>query len=176
MKKYIRAVMAGVMVALLFCMVKNFIGYKFPNSSYGMQAAIGMEEIDHLFIGSSLFRQGIDILTLENNMEGNSYIMSYNGNQPVQILEEMKMLLRNDVKIENAYVDLYVYSAALRPAISDTKLIWDLDFGGKIAVYKDMVIYSEAGFPEFFDFFIKSNNEYMLMYPIFYSTLKNEFY
>lgn len=176
MKRYIRAVVAGAMLALLFCLVKNFIGHKFPNSSYGMQAAIGMEEIDHLFIGSSLFRQGIDILTLEDNMEGNSYIMSYNGNQPVQILEELKMLLRNDVKIENAYVDLYVYSAALRPAISDTRLIWDLDLGGKVTLYKDMVTYSEAGFPEFFDFFIKSNNEYMVMYPVFYSALQREFY
>lgn len=176
MKRYIRAVVAGMLVALLFCMVKNFIGHKFPNSSYGMQAAIGMEEIDHLFIGSSLFRQGIDILTLEEHMEGKSYIMSYNGNQPVQILEEMRMLLRNDVKIENAYVDLYVYSAALRPAISDTKLIWDLDFSGKVTIYKDMVTYSEAGFSEFFDFFIKSNNEYMVMYPVFYSILQSEFY
>lgn len=176
MKKYVKAIAVGLLTALCFLSVKNFIAYKFPNSSSGMQAAIRQERIEHLFIGSSLFRQGIDIYTAEEMLEGNCFVLSYNGNQPVQMLEELNMLLRNDVKIDNLYMDLYVYSSALRPAISDTKLIWDLDFRGKCKVYQDMVTYSEAGFTEFTDVFISANNEYMLLYPVFNTVMKKEFY
>lgn len=166
----------GLFIALCFLGVKNFIAYKFPNSSNGMQAAIRQGRIEHLFMGSSLFRQGIDIYTAEDMLEGNSFVLSYNGNQPVQMLEELKMLLRNDVKIDNLYMDLYVYSSALRPAISDTRLIWDLDFQGKCNIYQDMVTYSEAGLSEFVDFYITSNNQYMIMYPIFNVVMEKEFY
>ena len=176
MKKYWKAAGAGLLLAVCFCGIKNFIGYKFPNTSNGMQAAISEKKIDSLFLGSSLFRQGIDIMTLEQGLEGNSYVMSYNGNQPVQMKEELEMLLRNDVEISNLYVDLYVYSSALRPAISDTRLIWDLDMEGKMAVFGDMVTYSQAGFTEFVDFFITSNNKYMVCYPLFQMVSKNEFY
>lgn len=176
MKKYWKAAGAGLLLAVCFCGIKNFIGYKFPNTSNGMQAAISEKKIDSLFLGSSLFRQGIDIMTLEQGLEGNSYVMSYNGNQPVQMKEELEMLLRNDVEISNLYVDLYVYSSALRPAISDTRLIWDLDMEGKMAVFGDMVTYSQAGFTEFVDFFITSNNKYMICYPLFQIVSKNEFY
>lgn len=176
MKKYWKAVGAGLVLAVCFCGIKNFIGYKFPNTSNGMQAAISQEKIDSLFLGSSLFRQGIDIVTLEQGLEGNSFVMSYNGNQPVQMREELEMLLRNEVEISNLYVDLYVYSSALRPAISDTRLIWDMDMEGKLSVFGDMVTYSEAGFSEFVDFFITSNNKYMICYPIFQMVSKNEFY
>lgn len=176
MKKYMKSAAVGLFIALCFLGVKNFIAYKFPNSSNGMQAAIRQGRIEHLFMGSSLFRQGIDIYTAEDMLEGNSFVLSYNGNQPVQMLEELKMLLRNDVKIDNLYMDLYVYSSALRPAISDTRLIWDLDFQGKCNIYQDMVTYSEAGLSEFVDFFIASNNQYMIMYPIFNVIMEKEFY
>ena len=176
MKKYWKAVGAGLVLAVCFCGIKNFIGYRFPNTSNGMQAAIGQKKIDSLFLGSSLFRQGIDIMTLEEGLEGSSFVMSYNGNQPVQMKEELEMLLRNDVEISNLYVDLYVYSSALRPAISDTRLIWDMDMKGKMAVFGDMVTYSEAGFSEFVDFFITSNNKYMVCYPMFQMVSKNEFF
>ena len=176
MKKYRNAVAVGLLIAVCFLSVKNFIAYRFPNSSNGMQAAIHQGHIQHLFLGSSLFRQGIDIYTAENMLDGNSFVLSYNGNQPVQMLEELNMLVRNHVEIENLYVDLYVYSSALRPAISDTKLIWDLDFQGKCKVYRDMKEYSEAGASEFVDFFVTSNNQYMMMYPIFNAVMKQEFY
>ena len=176
MKKYMKAIAVGLCIAICFLSVKNFMAYKFPNSSNGMQAAIEQKNVSHLFMGSSLFRQGIDIYTAEDTLEGNSFVLAYNGNQPVQMLEELKMLLRNEVKIDNLYVDLYVYSSAIRPAISDTKLIWDLDFQGKCKIYQDMVTYSEAGMSEFVDFFISSNNEYMLMYPVFKFAMKKEFY
>ena len=176
LKKTLTGVLAGVLLACAFCGVKNAIAYQFPGKSSGMQAAIKEKHIENLFLGSSLFRQGIDIVTLEDELQGNSFVISYNGNQPVQMLEEFKMLLRHDLEVSNVYIDLYVYSSALRPAISDTRLVWDMDMTGKNALFSDMVNYSEAGFPEFFDFYISSNNEYMIFYPVFQMAMKGEFY
>lgn len=176
LKKTMKGALAGLVLACVFCGVKNCIAYRFPCKSSGMQAAVSEKTIDHLFIGSSLFRQGIDIKTLEGELAGNSFVMSYNGNQPVQMLEELKMLLRNQVDISHVYMDLYVYSSALRPAISDTRLIWDMDMQGKNALFSDMVTYSEAGFQEFFDFYVTSNNEYMIFYPVFQLVMNQEYY
>ena len=45
------------------------------------QAAVKKKSVDHLFIGSSMFRQGLSIDVLEEMLEGEVYILSYNGNQ-----------------------------------------------------------------------------------------------
>ena len=134
------------------------------------------KNIDYLFLGSSLFRQGIDINIALEETKGNCFILSYNGNQPVHMREELAMLLNHQVEIENIYVDLYVYSAALRPAISDKRFIWDMDTRGKINIFSEMVEHSEAGTKEFVDFFISANNEYLLFYPVYQLAMKNEFY
>lgn len=176
MKKYIKYMGIGLVCASLFCVVKNCVAYRLPCKSSGMQAAIQEQKIDSIFLGSSLFRQGIDIHTALEETKGNCFVLSYNGNQPVQMREELNMLLEHQVEIENLYVDLYVYSSALRPAISDTRLIWDLDMRGKIDVFSDMVKYSQAGAREFVDFFISANNEYFLFYPVYQLAMKNEFY
>lgn len=176
LKKTLKGALAGFLLALVFCLVKNSIAYKFPSKRAGMQAAISEKSIDNLFIGSSLFRQGVDIQTLEAELSGNSFVLSYNGNQPVQMSEELKMLLRNEVEISHVYMDLYVYSSSLRPAISDTRLIWDMDMQGKNVLFSDMVTYSEAGFREFFDFYVTSNNEYMIFYPVFQIVMNQEYY
>ena len=76
-------ILAGVLLAvLLLTGIKNEYARLLPVSSYGMQAAIRKKSIDHLFIGSSMFRQGLSIDVLEEELEGNVYILSYNGNQP----------------------------------------------------------------------------------------------
>ena len=166
----------GLVCALLFCAVKNCVAYRFPCKSSGIQAAIQEQKIDSLFLGSSLFRQGIDINTAMEETGGNCFVLSYNGNQPVQMREELDMILAHQLDIKKLYVDLYVYSSALGPAISDTRLIWDLDMRRKINVFSDMVRYSQAGGSEFVDFFISANNEYLLFYPVYQLAMKNEFY
>lgn len=176
MKKYVKYAFMGLIFAMVFCCIKNFVAYRLPGKSSGMQAAIQEKNIDYLFLGSSLFRQGIDINIALEETKGNCFILSYNGNQPVQMREELAMLLNHQVEIENIYVDLYVYSAALRPAISDKRFIWDMDTRGKINVFSEMVEHSEAGTKEFVDFFISANNEYFLFYPIFQLVGRNEFY
>ena len=89
-----------------------------------MPALIKQEEVDHLFIGSSMFRQGLDIDALEENLDGSVYVLSYNGNQPVFMAKELEYLIDHGVKIKNLYIDFYAYTLTAVPWISDTKCFW----------------------------------------------------
>ena len=104
------------LAALLLIGLKNEYARLLPVSSYGMQAAIRKGKVSHLFIGSSMFRQGLSIDVLEEELEGNVYILSYNGNQPAFMAMELAYMLEEGLEIENLYVDLYPYTAAALPS------------------------------------------------------------
>ena len=82
MKRILTAVGSALLAALLLIFVKNEYARLLPVSTYGMQAAVAQGETENLFIGSSMFRQGLSIDVLEEELPGTSYILSYNGNQP----------------------------------------------------------------------------------------------
>lgn len=159
--------LAGVLLAvLLLTGIKNEYARLLPASSYGMQAAIRKKSVDHLFIGSSMFRQGLSIDVLEGKLEGNVYILSYNGNQPALMAMELDYMLKEGLEIGNLYVDLYPYTAAATPWLSDTKILLDTDLGFKLDVWKLMKENNDTEFLDFYEFFITANNEQLLTYPI----------
>ena len=90
MKKFIITMMAVGVITLLAVFMKNEYGSIFSGTTCGIPAAIEQKEIDHLFIGSSMFRLGLDIDVLEEKLDGNVYILSYNGNQPTFIAQELE--------------------------------------------------------------------------------------
>ena len=166
MKKLLGTLAAVFVAVALAVLLKNQYGTVFSGTTYGMQTAVKMEKIDHLFIGSSMFRQGMDIDVLEEQLDGNVYILSYNGNQPVFMAKELEYLLEQGVKIQNLYVDFYAYTLTAVPWISDTKLFLDTDLGFKIDAWKLMKTYSDAGIKDFYEMFVTTNNEQILMYPV----------
>ena len=138
-------ILAGVLLAvLLLTGIKNEYARLLPVSSYGMQAAIRKKSIDHLFIGSSMFRQGLSIDVLEEELEGNVYILSYNGNQPAFMAMELEYMLREGLEIGTLYVDLYPYTAAATPWISDTKILLDTDLSFKLDAWRLMNEYNDT--------------------------------
>ena len=90
MKKILTTVAAVLVAVALLILLKNQYGSVFAGSTYGMPALLKQGEVDHLFIGSSMFRQGLDIDALEENLDGSVYILSYNGNQPVFMAKELE--------------------------------------------------------------------------------------
>ena len=93
--KRIGKILAGVLFAvLLLTGIKNEYARLLPVSTYGMQAAVKKKSVTHLFIGSSMFRQGLSIDVLEEMLEGEVYILSYNGNQPAFMAMELKYMLK----------------------------------------------------------------------------------
>lgn len=166
MKKLIWSIGVGLFVVILITVGKNAFSYHFYEESNGMQAAIHRETIDSIFIGSSMFRQGIDIYEAEESLDGTTFVLTYNGNQPVMMLEELEYMVDNGLTIKNLYVDLYPYNAAVVPWISDVKMLWDSDFGFKVDVWNILNDYNKVNVSEAYEWFFLANNEYMLTYPI----------
>ena len=147
-----------------FCLFKNVVSNSLPNQNRGIQDCINKGVIDNLFIGSSMFRQGIDIDSLNESSNGINYILSYNGLQPFAIETILKILLQHNCIIKNLYVDMYAFSIVSSPKISDKRLIWDLNLSDKIKIFNK--IYSGWSFSAGFDFFGRLNNEYFITHPI----------
>ena len=163
------------MAAFLLVVLKNEYARLLPVSTYGMQAAIEREETENLFIGSSMFRQGLSIDVLEEELPGSSYILSYNGNQPALMAMELAYMLEEGMEVKNLYIDLYPYTAAADPWISDTKILLDTDLDFKIQAWRLMAENSGASFSDFFEFFVTANNEQLLTYPINNALVSSQF-
>ena len=175
MKKILTTVAAVLVAVALIIVLKNQYGSIFAGSTYGMPAAVKKGEIDHLFIGSSMFRQGLDIDALEENLDGEVYILSYNGNQPVFMAKELEYLLEEGLKINNLYIDFYAYTLTAVPWISDTKMFLDTDLGFKADAWEIMSENNEVGLKDFYEMFVTANNEQILMYPINNAIVSSQF-
>jgi len=166
MKRVLKTAALVLLAVLLLLGVKNEYARLLPASTYGMQAAIRQEKIENLFIGSSMFRQGLSIDVLEEELPGNTYILSYNGNQPAFIARELEYMLEEGLEIKNLYIDLYPYTAAAAPWISDTKILLDTDLAFKIDAWKLMAAENDVTLLDFYELFVTANNEQLLTYPI----------
>lgn len=100
MKRVLKTVAVAFIIALILILIKNEYARCLPASTYGMQAAIRKERVDNLFIGSSMFRQGLDIDVLEAELPGSSYILSYNGNQPALMALELQYMLEQGLQVK----------------------------------------------------------------------------
>lgn len=175
MKKILTTVSAVILGVALVVLLKNQYGSIFAGDTYGIPAAISRGEIDHLFIGSSMFRQGLDIDVLEENLDGNVYILSYNGNQPIFMAKELEYLLDHGVKIENLYIDFYAFTVTSSPWISDTKMFLDTDLSFKIDAWKTLAEYNDTSLGDFYEMFVTANNEQIIMYPINNAIVSSQF-
>lgn len=175
MKKILGIISAVLLSVALLVVLKNQYGSIFAGNTYGIPAALKQEKIDHLFIGSSMFRQGLDIDALEENLEGNVYILSYNGNQPVFMAKELEYMLERGLQVENLYIDFYAYTLTAVPWISDTKMFLDTDLAFKLDAWKLMGEHNEVTMNDFYEMFVTANNEQILMFPINNAIVSSQF-
>ena len=175
MKKLVTTVVAVILTVALVVVLKNQYGSMFAGNTYGMPAAIEKKEIEHLFIGSSMFRQGMDIDVLEENLDGNVFFLSYNGNQPVFMAEELEYLLEQGVKIENLYIDFYAFTLTAVPWISDTKMFLDTDLKFKKEAWEIMSAHNDVGLNDFYEMFVTANNEQIFMFPVNNAVVSSQF-
>lgn len=175
MKRILLTIGGALLAAFLLVVLKNEYARLLPVSTYGMQAAIERGETENLFIGSSMFRQGLSIDVLEEELPGSSYILSYNGNQPALMAMELAYMLEEGLGVKNLYIDLYPYTAAADPWISDTKILLDTDLDFKIQAWRLMAENSGSSFSDFFEFFVTANNEQLLTYPINNALVSSQF-
>lgn len=175
MKKILTTVAAVLVTVALVIGLKNQFGSIFAGNTYGMPAVLKQGEVEHLFIGSSMFRQGMDIDVLEKQLDGSVYILSYNGNQPVFMAKELEYMLERGLQIKNLYIDFYAYTLTAVPWISDTKMFLDTDISFKVDAWKTMAEHNDVSLNDFYEMFVTANNEQILMYPVNNAIVSSQF-
>lgn len=175
MKRILMTVAAVLVTVALVIGLKNQFGSIFSGNTYGMPATLKQGEVDHLFIGSSMFRQGLDIDVLEEYLDGSVYILSYNGNQPVFMAKELEYMLERGLQIKNLYIDFYAYTLTAVPWISDTKMFLDTDISFKMDAWKTMAEHNDVSLNDFYEMFVTANNEQILMYPVNNAIVSSQF-
>lgn len=175
MKKILPVIGSVILAVALAVLLKNQYGSIFAGNTYGMPALMKQGEVEHLFIGSSMFRQGLDIDALEENLDGSVYILSYNGNQPVFMAKELEYMLERGLQVKNLYIDFYAYTLTAVPWISDTKMFLDTDLAFKLDAWKTMAANNEVKFSDFYEMFVTANNEQILMFPINNAIVSSQF-
>ena len=178
MKKIIKISIIILISCLILIFIKNQYSFLLlRNSTYGMPHLIKKGEIRNLYIGSSMFRQGIDINVLEQTPDPDNYILAYNGNQPAMEYYELKYLLDNNVRIQNVYVDMYVYTAWNAPELSDERILMEFGIADKKNIWTLINSDTFKNNPEsFWRFWVSSNNELIITWPICSPIINSQFY
>lgn len=184
MKKIVKVVTIAVAIALVLIAIKNeYARFLMQDASYGMPAVIAedreyRDDVDDqgvtLFIGSSMFRQGLDIYSLEQGLDVRNYILSYNGNDPALEYLELEYLIDNDVRIAHLYMDMYTGSMLKSPWVSDDLIFLQTDTEFKLKVWNN--IKADAGFSDFWEMFVSSGNDLLLSWPVYNTVASSVFY
>lgn len=172
-----------IITILIVCLIffgivlgKNCLSYKLPNSAMGVRSVVAKGNIDTLFIGSSGYRKGVDMQMLVNELPGESFMMTYNGNEPFNIYLELKELLKEDVKINRLIIDFNPSMMDRGADLSDKRLLWDVSMSTKIELWNELKKKSNTSFFDFYDYWVLSNNDYMATYVVSYPLISARYY
>ncbi|HNX15126.1 MAG TPA: hypothetical protein PK854_10640 [Oscillospiraceae bacterium] len=176
MKRILYVVLASLVLICAFVPVKKFsLSHRMDNAEFGMSRLISDGEIDRLFIGSSIFRQGLDVNIIGANTSRSVYLLSYNGNQPCLEASELRYLIERGVNIKELYVDMYAYTLATEVSLSDDRLVLDTDFKYMAELYKMLSEKGKAGIKELFEMAVTANNELFLTWPLSYPLVNSRY-
>lgn len=171
--KLIRIIGGAIALMILIILLKDqYSSALLKNANYGIPALINKGSVKNLFLGSSMFRQGLDIDVLADNME-DPYILSYNGNQPYLEYIILKKLIDEGVSIDNLYIDMYAYSMCAAPSLSDEKLLLELDISDKWQIYN--MLENDGRIKSFYQMFVSANNEMLLTWPVSFPVINGTF-
>ncbi len=176
MKKGIITICLALVLALTIVMLKNCFSYRIPNDAMGIQAVISRGQVGQLFLGSSAYRKGIDIQLVEEKMPKNSFVLTYNGNQPFNMAIELREMVEAGTKIDLVIADFNPSMMSGEADLSDKRLLWDIDFQAKMDLWNEIKRKESANLFTFYDYWVLSNNEYMATYPIAYPLIAGRYY
>lgn len=168
MKKKVLVITFAILFSFVILLLKNSFSQSLPRKEYGAQALIKNKQVDSLYVGSSMFKLGID----PNEIGQNDYVLSYNGNEPVNIKEELLYLLKNDVQINSLYVDMYAWTISREPWIDDLSILWDVDLETTNNIYSD-IYESNSSLRYKYEYYVSANNDFLISYPFCINILNN---
>ncbi len=173
-KKLIITICITVFLFAAIVYAKNAYSYLLPNSAMGVQSVIARGEVDTLFIGSSAYRKGIDMPMLQKKC-GDVFMLTYNGNEPMNIAVELSEILAAGTKIHRLVVDFNPSMADRGADLSDKRLLWDVGLAAKVRLWKYIAQEESTKAFTFYDFWVLSNNDYMVTYPVAYPLISSRY-
>lgn len=173
--KTVKTVCAALLLCLVVVLTKSQLTPQLMRSAnYGLPALVERGGAGMLFIGSSMFRQGVDVDVL-GTTERDWYLLTYNGLQPVTEELLLNRLADAGVEVGTLYVDMYAYSLCANPAMGDEKMTLELDLEGKAALWDVISRSSSADAASFWRLFVTGNNELLLTWPLYFPLVNRRF-
>ena len=167
-KKLLTTILAVIIIFLGVILAKNMYSYKLPNDKMGIRSVVARGDIDTLFIGSSGYRKGIDMEKLVSALDGDTFMLTYNGNEPFNVLIELEEIMKAQVRIGTLVIDFNPSMADRGADLSDKRLLWDVGMESKIKLWRELNKEPDTDLFSFYDYWVLSNNDYMATYPVSY--------
>lgn len=175
-KKTVITIFIALLVFFGIVLLKNYCSCLLPNDAMGVRSIAAKKRVDTLFLGSSAYRKGIDMYLIEEELQGESYVLTYNGNEALNMVIELKELLNAGTEIGLLVVDFNPSMMDRGADLSDKRLLWDISMEGKLSLWRELAKKEDTDFFTFYDYFVLSNNDYMLTYPVSYPLIAGRYY
>lgn len=176
MKKTIITLVTAFILFIGIVLMKNCFTYKIPNEDMGIQSVISKKNMDYLFIGSSSFRKGVNMKTLESELDGSVFMLTYNGNQPMNVLVELEEIIKAGTHIGTVIYEIEPGMVDRGADLSDKRLLWDVDMSSKIRIWNYLKDRDDADFFMLFDYWVSSNMDYLITYPVAHKVIAKRYY
>lgn len=175
MKKVLCIILCALLLSSLMVAAKiELTPVLMKHANFGNSPLKSAHYTDSLFIGSSMFRQGIDAEGLRDENE-TCYLLAYNGNQPVFEKLLIQNLLDSGVVMDTLYVDMYAYSLSNSVNLSDVRLFQDMPLSFTLDVYRLMKTHGAADLGDLFEMTVKANNELFFTWPVSFPLINQRF-
>ena len=161
----LKGFIAAVIVCVIIISAKYFYSGKLSAQiDKGICRAAQLKHVENLYIGSSMFRKGINLH--EDNSK--SFVINYNGLDPVLESLILEQLLRGGLKVENLYVDMYAFSAARPSWPGDLRLMFDSPAELKLKIWRNTMKDPRAEiFAATWELFGHAENGMFLLWPLY---------
>ena len=174
MKRVLITITAALLVILSAVVFKNVYSCEIPIGSRGIRDAIETGDLDVLFIGSSTFRSNVDMPVMDEAYDGRVYDISYGGNELVaNVIQYDDISGRSGNKYGLMVFELGPMMLTQEVSLSDSRVIWDLSWDGKKALWDSMYEAGNTDLPLMYEYFVTSGMDDLVTYPItepFYAT------
>ena len=174
MKKIIITLAAALLVITAAVGFKNIYSCEMPIKNRGIRDALNSGDLEVLFIGSSTFRSNVDMSLMDEAYDGKAYDISYGGNQlTATAIQYDEIKRRSDNSYGLMVFELGPMMITEEVALSDSRVIWDLSWEGKRALWKSMYEAGGTTPSMFYEYFVTSGMDDLLTFPVtepFYAT------
>ncbi len=174
MKKGLLTITAALLVIISAVVFKNVYSCEIPIGSRGIRDAIETGDLDVLFIGSSTFRSNVDMPMMDEAYDGRVYDISYGGNElAANVIQYDDIRRRSDNKYGLMMFELGPMMLTQEVSLSDSRVIWDLSWEGKKALWESMDEAGNTDLPLMYEYFVTSGMDDLVTFPVtepFYAT------